>query len=231
MNEHQITVNLADIVDIEGLPDRPLDAQYVAALVATNEPDKWPPIIVYPVNGVYGRIAGKHRIAAARKLGLKQLPAIARNYPDKAAMYVDMWEDNIKNGLALTTKQRKEYALNLHRLQPDLSLRELGRRAGLAYQTVKAAIQEVENAEDEDESQTSYNQGMRDYTARLITALNQFFENERAFFGSADGKRSETARAKALATKMTASQASIATMKSLARTFEQTAQLLTERGK
>jgi hypothetical protein len=146
MQEHNFTVSLADIVDIEALPDRPLDMQHVAALVATNEPDKWPPIIVAPINNKYGRIAGKHRIAAARKLGLEQLNAIARYYPDRAAMYVDMWEDNIRNGKPLTTKERKAFSVQLHTLQPGLSLRELGRRVGFPHPTTKRALEEQDAA-------------------------------------------------------------------------------------
>lgn len=95
--EEAITIGLNEIVELEDIPDRPLNTANVEALVASNEPDKWPPIIVTPLgNNKFGRIAGKHRIEAARKLERNYIKALARMYPTKIDMYADSWEDNAK---------------------------------------------------------------------------------------------------------------------------------------
>lgn len=229
MSEQIITLPLSNIIEIPDIPDRELDKNHVASLVATNEPDKWPPIIVTPIGDKYGRIAGKHRIAAAKQLQRNYLQAVVRTYKSPVEMYAAMWEDNARNGLALTTRQRKDYAINLYQLQPSLSLRELGRRAGLPHQTVKAAIQELQDTTDEEDSQTEYNRSMTDYSKKLISSLNQFYENERALFGSVEGKRSEIARAKALASRMNATSSNVSLMQSLARTLNETANILAKK--
>lgn len=150
MQEELMTLGLNEIVELENIPDRPLNTAHVDALVAKNEPDKWPPIIVTPLgNNRYGRIAGKHRIEAARKLQRNYIRASVRQYNTAADMYSEAWEDNTKNGLPLSIKQRKEYAVTLHQLQPSLSHRELGRRAGLTHDTVKDAIEDAEASQDE----------------------------------------------------------------------------------
>lgn len=147
MTEPIITLPLSSIIEIEGLQDRPLNANHVASLVATNEPDRWPPIIVTPMGDKYGRITGKHRIAALKQLQRQDIRAVVRTYVNKAEMYCAMWEDNIKNGLPPSTKERKAYAVNLYKMQPRMSFREIGRRAGLDHQTVQAAIQEAQETD------------------------------------------------------------------------------------
>lgn len=231
-NENILNIPISSIVEITELPDRELNAAHVASLVATNEPDEWPPVVLTDYQGQYGRITGKHRIEAAKQLQLTTIKAVVRSYNGSIYhMYCDMWEDNTKNGLPLTTKEKKEYAVTLYHGEGDtLSLREIGRRAGLPHQTVKAAIKADSKDEDEqDTEQRTYNQGVQDYTKRLVTALNNFFTNELALFGSPDGKRSETKRAKALAATMNASDRNVTLMQSLARTFNETASILEDK--
>lgn len=163
--EQVVILPLAAIIDIDAIPDRPLNIQHVDALVVTNEPDKWPPIIVTPIGEKYGRIAGKHRIEAARRLQLSGLRAVVRTYSSPAEMYSAMWEDNARNGLPPSTSQRKEYALTLHRLQPQLSLREIGRRAGLPHITVQRALDEMKRKAEETEEDKA--------TRKLIAATEK----------------------------------------------------------
>lgn len=150
MSEQIVSIPLASILPIDNVNDRPLDEQHVASLVATNEPDAWPPILVTRIGDEYGRVTGKHRIAAAHKLQRKDIKAVIRDYKSIHTLYCDMWEDNIKNGLPLSVKERKEYAVRVHEEELDISLREIGRRAGLPHQTVKTAIEESESQESKE---------------------------------------------------------------------------------
>lgn len=113
-----------------------LDLAYVRELCA-SDPALWPPLLVTgPRNGKYVLVDGFHRLEAARQLGIGTLPCIVK--PD--ATFDDAWRANLSHGLPLTLADRRAYALRLHAAEPDLSLREIGRRAGLSHNTVAALV-------------------------------------------------------------------------------------------
>lgn len=111
--------------------------RHVRALMVSRVED-WPPIRV--VQGeqpdTYTVIDGFHRVEAARRLGLATIRA---EVLDGEADYSIAFEYNAKNGLPLSTEDRKAFARFLHKQNPELSWREIGRRTGLNDETVKAA--------------------------------------------------------------------------------------------
>lgn len=174
-------IKVADVRWLEDMDYRPINDGHVDALVASNEPEKWPSIIVTPVDDIYVLIAGQHRIYAAVKLKRATIQAEIRDYADddRASMYTDMWEDNSKHGIPPTTKERKEYALTLYKLNPSLSLREIGRRAGIPHQTVQRALDEVKRTSTGNEAVDAYRAANQNYAKRLKTVCLQFFQNEK----------------------------------------------------
>jgi len=228
-----IQVPLADIVEIDDMPYRAIDRNHVNALVAANEPATWPPIKVTLINGVsFGLIAGQHRIEAAKRLKLTSLPGYVIVYSPETMddmAYVDMWEDNAKNGLSYTVAERKEYAIMLNLIYPEMSYREIGRRAGIDEKTVKTAIKKAEKEDedtDTDAEQRSYNTAMESPAKKLVLALNAFLENEKNMIGAKYGTRNEERRAGALAKTVTHTAGDIELLKSLARTFEKAAAIV-----
>jgi hypothetical protein len=119
-----------------------LDERHVALLMS-SDPDNWPPLLVTPNGaGVYDVIDGFHRLEAARRLGRTALPCVV----DDQAGYPEGVAANLRHGLPLRLSDRKAYARWLHELEPQLSLRELGRRCGLNHQTVRSALSPADDS-------------------------------------------------------------------------------------
>ncbi len=123
-------------------PRDELKESHVRLLMA-SDPATWPPLLVAPTDdgGGYRVIDGFHRLEAASRLGLQTLPCIV----DPAAGYFEGFAANLLHGLPLTLGERKGFVRYLHEEEPHLSLRELGRRAGLNHETVKRALDEDES--------------------------------------------------------------------------------------
>lgn len=223
-----ILIDVDRVYWFDDIPYRDIDMNHVASLIAMNEPDTWPAIIVTPYEGAYGLIAGQHRIMAASELKRKQLRAEIRNYPSREAMLVAMWEDNAKHGLSYSVKERKEYALNLHHAEPSLSYREIGRRAGLPHQTVKRAIDAAQEQSTGNTERDSYNAHNRNRAKRLKTAAFEFFlhENKRWIGTGGTSARDTEHRALLLAEEFKDEQDAVKTLHSLAQAFELAAKRL-----
>jgi hypothetical protein len=120
--------------------DKGLDERHIRLLMA-SDPAAWPPLGVTPnEEGGYDVYAGFHRFEAARRLGLAALPCVV----DPDAGYPEAVADNLGHGLPLALADRKTFARWLHDDDPGLSLREIGRRAGLNHETVKRALRETD---------------------------------------------------------------------------------------
>ena len=231
-----IRVPLQDIVDVDGLPYRDIDEDHVTALVAANEPDTWPPIVVTMIGMQFGLIAGQHRREAARRLELTSLPAYVRTYNQATLLrsaYLDMWEDNARNGLTYTIAERKEYAVTLSVIYPDMSYNEIGRRAGIDDKTAKSAVMQSKQKEQKDNEpdteQREYNTSMVDPAKRFIAALNKFIDTEINTFGAKYSDRNVERRARALARYIKGSTENISLLHSLAQTFEHAARYTEEK--
>jgi ParB-like chromosome segregation protein Spo0J len=112
-------------------------------LLMKGDPEDWAPIIVSAIADVDDRYTvtdGFHRVEASRRLGLSTIRAVVQDN----AGYPEAFAANIAHGLPLSLQDRKAYARWLTDDEPDLSLREVGRRCGLSHNTVKAALEEPE---------------------------------------------------------------------------------------
>lgn len=233
--QNAIFIPVTDINWIPELAYREVDENHVKALVATNEPETWPPIIVTPGaygDGChYGLIAGQHRLLAAMDLDRDTILTEVKEYHSLAEMYLAMWEDNLRNGRPPTIAERKEHAVALHDAFPDMSYREIGKRAGIDEKTAKRAIMQSEKQEDEepDEEQRDYNAGMQAPALRLIAAFNHFITKESNVFGSKHSERNIERRARALARCVKGTDESVLLFRSLAATFTQAAQFAAEK--
>jgi len=121
-------------------PRESLKEAHIRLLMA-SDPTTWPPLLVTPgQDGRYLVIDGFHRFEAATRLGLVSLPCRI----DPEAGYPEGFAANLNHGLPLSLNERKAFACWLHDAEPELSLRELGRRSGLNHATVKRALETEE---------------------------------------------------------------------------------------
>jgi len=112
--------------------------------ICQSDPATWPPITVAKdEDGYLWILDGAHRVVAARKLGLKELPATVEPWPgdgsDEAA-YLRSLELNLRHGFPISVEDRKEWARRLKRAHPDYSESIIARIVGLAQSTVHKAI-------------------------------------------------------------------------------------------
>ena len=119
-----------------------LDPQHVERLRNTD-PKAWPPLLVTPYPnrlGCYLIIDGAHRFEAGKRLAdgkrVTRFPCTVRD----GLTYADSFEANRNHPLTLSTAERKQFAVWLHELKPDLSMRTLALVSGLTHPTVSAAI-------------------------------------------------------------------------------------------
>jgi hypothetical protein len=112
-----------------------LSEEHVAALMET--PEDWPPIVVAQRQGSAPLLLdGFHRIEAAVRLGYESIGAQVIFPEPGADLFAMAFEFNIKHGRPLTLRDRKAYAAALVQRHPELTDREVGRRAGLNHETV-----------------------------------------------------------------------------------------------
>ena len=118
-----------------------LDERHVRLLLATDTA-AWPSLLVTPNElGGVDVVDGFHRLEAARRAGLAALSCVVgptAGYPEAVAA-------NLRHGLPLALADRKDFARWLREDDPTLSLRELGRRSGLNHETVKRALDGVQD--------------------------------------------------------------------------------------
>lgn len=105
-------------------------------LLMESDPAMWLPLTVAPDGDGFVIIDGFHRREAAQRLGLASLSCVVV----PGAGYEDAVAANIRHGLPLSIADRKEAARWWAEQEPELSLREIGRRTGLSDKTVKRAI-------------------------------------------------------------------------------------------
>lgn len=163
----------AIVLDEAYQPREGLWPEHVDALVNSN-PSEWPPVLVKPLpDGNYCMIDGFHRYKAAEVLGEINIKAEIDDVADVLTAY----EANLKHGMPLTTAERKDYALLLHQRNPQLSYREIGRRAGLHGETVKAVI-EPPVAENRQEAGSSVWRDNPDALEKLFRFIRQGYDKK-----------------------------------------------------
>lgn len=110
---------------------RGLDADHVRTLAELD--GQWPPIVI---NRADGRVVdGHHRLAAARSLGMRSIPAVYYEGPPEAT-FVEFVRRNVEHGLPLTLAERREAATRILRACSDWSDRRVAKLCALSPRTV-----------------------------------------------------------------------------------------------
>lgn len=117
---------------------RTLDAEHVERL--TGVLDRCPPIIISEDGAI---IDGEHRVAAARQLGVSEVPAIVvRVGSVEGAELLLAIEANTSHGLPLSREERRTAAAAVLAVRPEMSDREIARVCGVGrglVATIRAA--------------------------------------------------------------------------------------------
>jgi hypothetical protein len=108
-----------------------LDHSHVATLAEVA--DAWPPLVVQRITLTV--IDGAHRLAAAKKLGLRSVSAVIFDGNEDEAEICGI-RSNIDHGLPLSLFDRKRAARNLLARHVDWSDRSIAETCGLAAKTV-----------------------------------------------------------------------------------------------
>lgn len=132
-----ITVDSALQPRIEGLND-----DHVRALEAVVE--NWLPLALVKRDEGYVLVDGFHRFAAAQNLGLEAVPVTVLDMPADGDLHALAFALNACHGRPLTLSDRRTFACRSLTLHPNLSDREIGRRAGLAQPTIAKLRAELE---------------------------------------------------------------------------------------
>lgn len=117
---------------------RTLDAEHVERL--TEVLDRCPPILVSEDGAI---IDGEHRVAAARQLGVSEVPAIV--VPVSAVAGAELLlaiEANASHGLPLSREERRVAVAAVLAVRPEMSDREIARVCGVGrglVSTIRAA--------------------------------------------------------------------------------------------
>lgn len=102
------------------------------------------PLLVRPVDGRYELIVGSRRFEAAKRLGLKSLPAISKQMTDEEALIVSLVENIQRRDIE--PEEEYDALMKLRRLNPVLyaSTDELARVIGKSRQYVEDRIAAVQ---------------------------------------------------------------------------------------
>ena len=115
----------------EGVRSAGLDEAHVALLMETK--GQWPPIVVWGDQCVV--VDGAHRVAAARRLGYRQVAAVRfEGSADEA--YLESVRQNVSHGLPLSVADRRRAAVRVLTLHADWSDRRVAWLCGLSGKTV-----------------------------------------------------------------------------------------------
>ncbi len=128
--------------------------------------EHWPPLRVVPHEGRYLLVDGFHRYAAARHLGLAEVPVVVLQVSpddDLASLAFDL---NASHGRPLSLGDRRAFASYLLKRHFQWSDREVARRCGLAQATVAKIRRELERAEQICVAGTRVGRDGRSYPAR-----------------------------------------------------------------
>jgi ParB-like nuclease family protein len=149
-------------------------------ILTGSEVAEWPPLLVTSNDdGGFDVVDGNHRLAAARRLGIESLACIV----DPEAGHPEAVAANLRHGLPLSIRERKEYARWLKHYYPDLSFREIGRQCGLNHETVARALTPPADADAEEPGENR--QPRPDLIRKLVRQVTHAYQlgQGRTFFG------------------------------------------------
>lgn len=107
---------------------------YAAAM---ERGDKFPPIVVYMLNGAYVVIDGNHRVSAANLAALTSLDAYVVTDPTERQIQTMTFEANAKHGLPSSPEERIEHGLFL--MDAGVSMKDAAALVNLALATLTQA--------------------------------------------------------------------------------------------
>ncbi len=134
-----------------------LDREHIRAL--QESPYTWPPVVAVEQNGKYLLVDGFHRLQAARDLDLESIRVRLVPIPPDGDLHALAFSLNASHGRPLSLVDRRAFAQRLLRVRPELSDREIGRRAGLAGNTVSAIRQRLEQSAQIEHTQERVGKG------------------------------------------------------------------------
>ena len=102
------------------------------------------PLLVRPVDGRYELVVGSRRFEAAKRLGMKTVPAVVKSMPDEEALVVSLVENIQRRDIE--PEEEYDALMKLRKLNPALytSTEELARVIGKSHQYVEDRINAVQ---------------------------------------------------------------------------------------
>lgn len=140
-----------------------LDLSHVQALEAV--PEAWPPLRVVREGDRCILVDGFHRFAAAQNLSLETVPVEILDPPGDGDLFGLAFALNAAHGRPLNLSDRRAFAARLLRASPEMSDREIGRRAGLAQPTVAKVRHDLEARDDIEPTENRVGRDGRSYRA------------------------------------------------------------------
>ncbi len=158
------SINLSSIVADPTLQPRigGLDLDHIKTLEVVAE--AWPPVKVIEQDGSFLLVDGFHRFAAAQNLGLETINAEVLPLPEDGDLFGLAFALNAVHGRPLTLSDRRAFAARLLEAHPELSEREIARRAGLVQPTIAKIRQELEGQDVIQPTDTRVGRDGRSYT-------------------------------------------------------------------
>ena len=141
-----------------------VDADHVRTL--EERPEGWPPLKVVWREGRYLLVDGFHRLEAAKNIGLESVRVDLVEVSPEADLHELAFELNSTHGRPLSLPDRRAFAERILRGQPRLADREIGRRAGLAANTVGAIRGRLEQSAQIEQTTERVGQGGYVYSPR-----------------------------------------------------------------
>jgi hypothetical protein len=138
-----------------------LDESYVNDLKAGAE--HWPAVKCIRKGDALVLVDGFHRVAAAYDLHLETISVQVLEYPADGDLYTLAFALNASHGRPLDLSDRRAYADRVLRSHPELSDREIGRRAGLAQATIGKIRHQLEDKADIQPSEQRVGRDGRNY--------------------------------------------------------------------
>ena len=157
-------ISLSSIVADPALQPRVtgLDLDHINSLEVVAE--AWPPVKVIERDGGFLLVDGFHRFAAAQNLGLETIAVEVLDQPEDDDLFGLAFDLNAKHGRALTLSDKRAFAVRLLKAHPELSEREIGRRAYLAQPTIAKIRLELESRDVIQPTDTRVGRDGRNYT-------------------------------------------------------------------
>lgn len=158
---------------------RPVNQEHLERLI-NSDVSAWPPLKVVAEEGTDRCfiISGQHRYLAAKQKELHSLECeLVEDCESDDQLRLVGYEENMRHGLPLSMHERKEYAKLLKKTSPDLSNREVARRAGIDEKTVRNLYAPQEHDAFSHASDTATIPVSQSFTGEQAGAITAFLDS------------------------------------------------------